>query len=597
MKKKIFFYYVALIVAGAGITGLLTSIQAQGLYRHEIEEKLKSSAALIKYNMLGDVSQGVRICYDDAAKTYAELLSRREGTGVRGRTGTATRVTFIDFEGNVLGESDTDAGAMENHLERKEVREALGGLTGSDVRLSRTMQIEYLYIAMPVEQLRVIVRLAVPLSQLKKINETILRFTLLGIFAGFLLTAFLAYNFSNAITIPIKHLISAASQISMGNYAKRLDVKSNDELGILSQTFNEMAEKLEKTVGELTDKNLKFDSVMNSLTDAIIAVDADFKIIMINGVACKLFGLDGRSASIGSKFTEAVRNNSLNSFLKETIESGVSLADEISMGPPENKILKVYANPIKAKDARGSNIGGILFLQDITSIKKLEQIRTDFVSNVTHELKTPLTSIKGFIETLKNGAISDMKVAGKFLDIIDIEADRLYMLINDVLQLSEIETRQNDSNVEAHCLKGIIAEVVSILQGAAEKKNIVVGFEADENLTIVANKDRIKQMLINLIDNAIKYNIEGGSVYIKAFRGEGKIVISVKDTGIGIAPEHLTRIFERFYRVDKGRSRSVGGTGLGLSIVKHIVNLYSGDIKVMSEPGKGTEFVVQLPSA
>jgi two-component system phosphate regulon sensor histidine kinase PhoR len=228
-------------------------------------------------------------------------------------------------------------------------------------------------------------------------------------------------------------------------------------------------------------------------------------------------------------------------------------------------------------------------------MKKLEQIRTEFVSNVTHELKTPLTSIRGFVETLRNGAIYDTSVAPRFLDIIDIEAERLTMLIIDILQLSEIENAKSDTNIEEHDLTGIIIEVLSILAPEADKKGVTLRSNAANKIIVRVNRNRIKQLLINLIENAIKYNKENGSVLVKAVKSEGSLALSVEDTGIGIEEEHLSRIFERFYRVDKGRSRSMGGTGLGLSIVKHIVNLYDGNISVESEPGKGTKFTIQLP--
>lgn len=232
---------------------------------------------------------------------------------------------------------------------------------------------------------------------------------------------------------------------------------------------------------------------------------------------------------------------------------------------------------------------------DITNIKKLEQMRTEFVSNVSHELKTPLTSIRGFIDTLKDGAVNDPEVAGKFLDIIDIEAERLSRLINEILQLSEIESMKQDRNIEDVFLKPVIDEVFSILQQSAEERKVGLHADIAESVSIQANKDKIKQLLINLIDNAIKYNIENGSVTVKAEQAGGKVLISVRDTGIGIEKEYLDRIFERFYRVDRGRSSELGGTGLGLSIVKHIVNLYQGRIDVDSDPGKGTEFKIEIP--
>jgi two-component system phosphate regulon sensor histidine kinase PhoR len=302
-----------------------------------------------------------------------------------------------------------------------------------------------------------------------------------------------------------------------------------------------------------------------------------------------MFGIKDKPDVIGTRIIELIRNNQINHLLGETIEKNAPLTNEIIIGSPEDKVLRIYTSPVKSQDSKGINSGGIVFIQDITNIKKLEQIRTEFVSNVTHELKTPLTSIRGFIETLRSGALNDKEVADRFLEIIDIEAERLYMLINDILQLSEIETKQKDSNIDSYSLKSIVEETISILQGVADKKSVELKYDIGDSITIVANRDRIKQLLINLIDNSIKYNI-------RALKSEGKIIITVKDTGIGMAKEHLPRIFERFYRVDKGRSRNMGGTGLGLSIVKHIVNLYSGDIKVNSELGVGTEFIVRFPS-
>ncbi len=232
---------------------------------------------------------------------------------------------------------------------------------------------------------------------------------------------------------------------------------------------------------------------------------------------------------------------------------------------------------------------------DITNIKKLEQMRTEFVSNVSHELKTPLTSIRGFIDTLKDGAINDPAVADKFLEIIDIEAERLSRLINDILQLSEIESMKQDQNSEMFELKPLADEVISILQITAEERGVNLEASIDETIKMKADKDKIKHLLINIIENGIKYNKEKGSVILSAEQKESSVIISVRDTGIGIEKEYLDRVFERFYRVDKGRSSELGGTGLGLSIVKHIVNLYKGSINVKSEPGQGTEFIVKIP--
>lgn len=594
MKKKILLYYIVLIIIGISITGFFVLQITQKLYKNEVATSLRNTALIIKHQIVNDLAEKNTVNYNQIAVEYAKILNQTYPP-TTSTDKINTRVTLIDFKGIVLGESDTDFRVMENHLDRKEVTAAINGSTGYNVHFSNTLRINFLYVAVPEPSSEIVIRVAVPLVQLDKINRLILYYTIIGISAGFLLTLLLAFRFSNSITKPIKELTAISSEIANGNYSKKANVASKDEIGQLSTTFNEMAIKLEKTVVDLTDKNIKVDSIMNSMISGIIAVDKNYNIILINAKAREMFGLKPSREVLGSNIMEVIRHHQVNLYLDETIKNNISLVNEITINNPDEKVMMLYTNPIKPRDPHINNLGGIIFIQDVTNIKKLEQIRTEFVSNVTHELKTPLTSIRGFIETLRGGAIHDPQVAEKFLEIIDIEAERLYMLINDILHLSEIETKQKDINIGIHNLKPIVQEVISILQGAADKKPVTLIDEVADDIKITANRDRIKQMLINLIENGIKYNAEHGSVTISAKKGNGKVIFSIKDSGIGIAKEHLPRIFERFYRVDKGRSRNMGGTGLGLSIVKHIVNLYSGDIKVNSEPGEGTEFIIQLP--
>lgn len=595
MRRKVFLSYIILVVIGISITGYFSLQVAQRYYTQEVNEKLENTARMIEYHLTQDLSEGNPIDYPDAASQYARVLNQASAKAAFGAK-EYSRVTFVDYKGNVLGESDTNYTGMENHLERKEIQEALQGKTGMDIRTSKTLNTDFLYLAITMEANRTIIRVAMPLPQLNKIGHEILLYSFIGILTGLVLTVLLAFKFSSSLTRPIGDLIFVLKEISLGNYSKRVEIKSRDELGTLALSFNAMAAQLEKIVSEMKDKNIKFDSIINSMTSGIIAVDNNFKVLLINSIASDIFGIKHGPGTVGINLVELVRNSRVNDLLKETIDKNTSLLKEVSVGSPENKVLRIYTNPIRPNITSALNSGGVAVIQDVTSIKKLEQIRTEFVSNVTHELKTPLTSIRGFIETLRSGASEDKDILGKFLEIIDIEAERLYMLINDILQLSEIETKQQDTNIATYDLEPIIGEIVSILSGVAEKKDIQLTAQCDAGLKITANRDRIKQMLINLIDNGIKYNKSNGSVAVKAWKTEGKVIISVKDTGIGIAPSHLPRIFERFYRVDKGRSRNMGGTGLGLSIVKHIVNLYNGDIKVNSEPGKGTEFIIQLPA-
>ena len=594
MRKKIFLYYMILTIVSLCITGFFISELAQKFYKYEVEDKLISTAILMQHHISSEIAEGDKVDYNNYAIEYAKVLNQPQANFSPLRTG--TRITIMDFNGKVLGESDKNYTEMEDHSTRKEVIEALNGKVGKDTRFSTTMRYDYLYIAVPVQNAGVIIRVSVPLIQLKLIYRIIWFYAVAGVISGVVLTTFLALRFSKTVTTPVNELIKVSKEISMGNYSKRAVISSNDEMGQLADTFNAMAAQLEKNMVDLTDKNVKVDSIINSMISGIVAVDRNYKIILVNEMAFELFGIKNRTSIVGANIIEFIRNNQINQLLRDCIDKNISLVNEISIGSPDEKILRIYTNPIKSEASATTNLGGIIFIQDVTNIRKLEQIRTEFVSNVTHELKTPLTSIRGFIETLRSGALNDRNVAERFLEIIDIEAERLYMLINDILQLSEIESKQKDTNISTHNLKSIVDHTISVLHGVAEKKQITISSEVDENIKIVANKDRIKQMLINLIENGIKYNVENGSVHIKAYKEEGKIVITIKDTGIGISQEHVPRIFERFYRVDKGRSRNMGGTGLGLSIVKHIVNLYNGDIKVISQPGDGTEFIVRLPA-
>ena len=353
-----------------------------------------------------------------------------------------------------------------------------------------------------------------------------------------------------------------------------------------------MASKLDKTICDLNNKKIELESIVQSITYGIVAVDNNLKILLINHAAFSILNLDSNTQVTGEIITQHIRNNRINLLLKESMEQNTPLECEINL---DEKELLIKTSPIRSNNHSAVNSGWIISIQDITTLRKLEKLRTEFVSNVTHELKTPITSIRGFIETLKNGAINNKDVSLRFLDIIDIEAERLHELINDILLLSEIENRHSDTDLERIDLSSIIDDVFEVMQNIAIEKNISLINNTGEKIIIKANRNRMKQMILNLVDNAVKYNVPNGSVTVSAENAGGKVIICVRDTGIGIPSQHIPRIFERFYRVDKGRSRSMGGTGLGLSIVKHIVNLYNGIIKVNSEVGKGTEFIIQLP--
>ena len=606
MRKKILIGFLILILTSIATTGIFVAQQARSMYKESIKEQILTVASLLDYELMKLAGSGSIADYDSISKDYANVLSSTKGLKLPQTPRNAQtlvdvsfsefspRITLIDRRGNVIGESQADYNRMENHLDRKEVQQALKNELGEEIRFSATLRMDFLYIAIPSSQSDIIIRVSVPLDQLRRIDRHILMFSLAGMAAGLLLSAILAWSLTSGIIKPVKNLTTAEKEIADGNYSKRVEVSSRDELGQLAATFNDMAAKLDKTVADLKDKNLKFDVILNSMTNSFVAVDSNERIIHINSIALKFFNVSKEEA-MGCKLIEVIRNHHISEIVQKTIAENISSVTEVTLSTPETGTYRIYASPITAGGSDEKNSGCIISIHDITAVRKLETIRTEFVSNVTHELKTPLTSIKGFVETLRSGAVNDPETIGRFLEIIDIEAERLTMLINDILQLSEIENNVSDTNLSLCDMTDIIQEVISILRVSAEKKGITVSMEASPGIKIHANRDRIKQMLINLADNAIKYNKENGTIKIRASKNDGILIVSVEDTGIGIDPIHYSRVFERFYRVDKGRSRNMGGTGLGLSIVKHIVNLYNGDISITSKPGKGTIFTVHLP--
>jgi len=331
--------------------------------------------------------------------------------------------------------------------------------------------------------------------------------------------------------------------------------------------------------------------IVNSMSNGIIAVDKNLKTILVNPFACTILGITPDQHILGISIQKILNDEGIFNLLEKSIFEDCDFLEEVAIDN-ESKILSISINPIKSDS---EIIGAVLFIQDITKMRNIEKIGQEFVSNVSHELKTPLTSIRGFIETLKSGAINDHAVAYKFLDIIDIEAERLFFLINDILALSEIETMKQDANISSIVLEEIINDCITVLQGQADKKKISIQYDIEPDLRIKLSKHKLMQLVLNLMDNSIKYSPDCSWIRIKAQKSGDYIIMSFKDSGIGIPKEHHTRIFERFYRVDKSRSRSLGGTGLGLSIVKHIVDIYKGTITLNSVVGKGTEFIITFP--
>ncbi|MBE5808522.1 MAG: PAS domain S-box protein [Clostridiales bacterium] len=361
-------------------------------------------------------------------------------------------------------------------------------------------------------------------------------------------------------------------------------------------TYNEVLARLQNRIFRQRNRNEAVNTVMNQMQNGIVAVDQNLRVIVITPVAKKLLGVQGNAEG---QFVNKISNDvKLDTVLTEAMQQSGVYTNEVAARTAVgrgHRPLRLYVSPMRND---GKVVGALAMIEDITELKRLEQVRTDFAANVSHELKTPLTSIRGFVETLEAGAIDNPEMAHKFLRIIMMETERLTRLINDILSISKLESGNDEVAIERIRLDKMADDVCEMLTIHAGEKEVTLHSGLNSvPVYIMGNPDRVEQMLINLVENAIKYNKPGGSVTVQVFESGGEANVTISDTGIGIAEEHLPRMFERFYRVDKGRARGMGGTGLGLAIVKHIVRSMNGEIEVHSKLGEGTEFLITLPVA
>ncbi|MBZ4664956.1 two-component system histidine kinase PnpS [Mahella sp.] len=386
----------------------------------------------------------------------------------------------------------------------------------------------------------------------------------------------------------IAHVISHHS----ASQPLELPISSSQSLQLLIYAIERRHKDIGHQQQEMLQDNERLRAIFANATVGLIAVNERLHIEAVNHMACKMFDIDVDDAK-GRYILESIRNPHLESLVRYVVVNGEPLSSDVELSTGNELILRVSISPLKV-DNRVN--GAVISLEDITELKRLDQVKAELVANMSHEIKTPLTSIKGFAETLLEGAMDNRETCRRFLTIIDSEADRMSRLINDSLTLSRLESQDHDISIEPINLHELIANILDMVDSSAKTKNIDVTFyDRATGMKIDGNEDRMHQLMLNLIDNAIKYTPSGGKVTI-TIKDEGEnAFISVKDTGIGIAKEHIPRLFERFYRVDKGRSRNMGGTGLGLAIVKHVVMSMNGTIDVNSELGRGTEFIVRLP--
>lgn len=507
------------------------------------------------------------------------------------------RITIVSPTGEVIGDSEEEPAFMNNHKDRPEIIVALNGKIGRSIRFSNTLIQEMVYVAAPIKinnEIVGVIRTSMPFLFLKKsLKEVYIRIILAGLIIAFV-TALVSYHVSKDISAPLEQLEEGAKRFAEGDLKSKLPVFKTREIGNLAKTMNMMANQLDERILEIISRNKEQEVVLSNMKEGIIAVDVCEKVIKINKSAAEMFNVELNGAK-GSNVKELINNNDFHHFIEEALINCNRLEDSLVIRNSHEQFIQIYSTPIY--DEANSRIGTLIVLNDITHIKKLENIRRDFVANVSHELRTPITSIKGFVETILDSDMDDKEEIKSFLKIIGRHANRLNAIIEDLLSISRLEQGSDKTSIifdDTPLIKVLKAAVqTSELRG--KSKNISINLVCPESIQIKANPSLFEQAIINLIDNAINYSEENSVISVEGRQSEEGIIIKVSDHGCGIEQEYLPRIFERFYRVDKARSRKMGGTGLGLAIVKHIVQTHGGQIKVESEVGVGSTFSIYLP--
>jgi len=510
------------------------------------------------------------------------------------------RATLIATDGRLAGDSELDDAALaraENHATRPEVAAAFSGAQTVAERHSVTVGRDMLYAAAAItreDRLLGAARLSVPLTaveaQVGRVRALVLWTTLIALFAALLASAALA----RGVARPVAEMAGAARRLAAGDYETRVRNLGGDELGVLGQTLNDLARRVQETVGELSRDKAQLTAVLDQMAEAVVAVDAAGHVLVVNPALSRLLGVDAASAR-GRRYVETLRHNGIAQLLAAVLREGKPAAQEIRLFSPEELVFDAHAAPL-TRDGRPA--GALLVLHDITRLRRLEQMRRDFVANVSHELRTPLASIRGFAETLSAGAVDDKEHRLDFLKTIEEHAGRLTKLVDDLLDLSAIESGHRAPRLAPTDLGEALAAAARAFAPVAEERGVRIETPpADALPRVSADPDQLRQILANLLDNAIKYTETGGGVELSAERWKSGVRVTVRDTGVGIPEADLPRVFERFYRVDKARAREAGGTGLGLSIVKHLVEAHGGEVSVESRQPGGTSFRFTLRAA
>ncbi|MBN1837925.1 MAG: PAS domain-containing protein [Spirochaetales bacterium] len=580
------FFAVFAVTLAAALLYALLSFRPY-LYRLRTED-LEQRARLIEPQVapLLQLSPAVQMRQADAVCVE---LGRRGGF----------RVTLILPDGTVIGDSERDPSGMEDHGTRAEILEALRGEVGVQVRHSATLGREMLYVALPVRQggaIAGVLRVSLPRLSVEDALRDWRAASLWVGLAALLASAALVALLSRRIARPVGELQEGTERILARSLEERLRLPRFAETNAIAEALNHLDDLLDEQAHTVTRQQSQEQAILRSMSEGVLAIDPDKRVIDLNEAAARMLKVRLEDAR-GSRVEEVVRVPALLSFIERTMAGEPSL--------PADESIVLYLDEPRSIQAQGAVLRGpdeeilgyLVVLNDVTHLRRLERIRSDFVANVSHELRTPITTIKGFAETLLDEGLEDREEGLRFLGMISRESRRLESLVEDLLSLARIEHEGERREIlfARGALRPILRQAAEACAEAAEKAGVAVDVQCAEDLEAELNPLLLKQALVNLIDNAVKFSRRGGKVEVACGLTDGEIMLQVRDRGPGIAPEHLPRLFERFYRVDKARSRSLGGTGLGLAIVKHIAAAHRGRVAVESTPGTGSTFSIILP--
>jgi two-component system phosphate regulon sensor histidine kinase PhoR len=588
---RLYASYLLIVILCTAAVGFYAVRSVRDFYYDQTEQELQARASLVR---------------DELTQAMATDTSGRLEELVRGLgDASGTRITLISVDrpgfarGQVLADSDSDPSTMENHATRPEYQIALQGRPGRQVRFSRTLDENMMYLAIPITEdgrVTTVLRTAVPLTRVDAALSTLYGNIVASAVVVAALAAVIGFYVSRRISGQMREIKVGAERLAAGEFGHKLFVPRVEEFAVVAESINHMAEELDDKLRTLTHERNEREAVLTSMVEGVLAVDTDERVIAVNAAAARLLDTDPAAAE-GRAIQEVVRNPDLQYVVAQTLDGHRPVeADIVMRVGAEDRNLQANGTLLRGDDD-GGDAGAVVVLNDVTRLKRLEAVRRDFVANVSHELKTPVTSIKGFAETLEDGALDDPEAARRFIRIIAGQADRLNSIIEDLLALSTLEQSVDSPllQLEEADLCDVVAVALEVCEPKAEAKHIELREHCAGRILAPVSPPLLEQAVVNLVDNAIKYSADGSPVDVALAEQGDEIVVSVIDEGQGVSREHLPRLFERFYRVDKARSRDMGGTGLGLAIVKHIAQIHGGRVSVDSIVGHGSTFRIHLP--